>query len=1030
MRTLLTFCLNNRLLTAIVTALLCGGSYMIVKSLPVDVFPEIEVSRVTIQTEAAGLTAEEVEQWVTIPIESAMSGLAGARQTRSSSGSGLSFVWVDFAPGFDTWRARQTVAERLATLDLPPGAAPEVAPIVSVAGEILLIALTAEGENPASPTDLRMTAEYTLRNRLLAIPGVGQVVVLGGSLPEYQINIDPARLRQHNLTLDHILNAATAAQSTATAGYLPDSHGLEIPLRQLGRITSLDDLKTAPIPGAPAPTRLQDATQVTLGGAPRRGSAHYGPHPAVILSIQKAPGGNTLSLTREIDRTLDSFQAATLPPGMKIHRDAYRQADFITLSMHNGRDILIEATLIVILVLFLTLWNIRTALITLIAMPLSLLFALALFPPLNLGINIMTLGGLAVAVGDVVDNAVIFVENAWRNLTRNAHLPPPTRLTRKHVLIQTSREVIHAATFSTLIILLVFLPLVCLSGIEGQFFRPLGIAYILALAASLLIAITLVPLACLLFFKEPRATAQPHREPASVRLIKRLYTPLLTLSTRYYKTTCLLALLLTAATLTLAATFGASFLPPFHEDCYTVFISTVPGTSLAETERLTQHAAQAIATLPGVKTVTRRTGRAERDEHAEPVSASEILVRVDLNRDQTQLRQEINRIITAIPGAATMIGYPMAHRISAILSGTNAEVALNIFGDDLPTLRAATAKAKAIIDTLPQVADAQANREILVDSLCIRYRNPDLLRHNLTREDAGRQVAAAFNGITTGQVAQNQYRWDIVIRLTENHRRTPQDIATLRLTAPDGSTPRLDEIADIFPEPTSNLIIRDNTRRKALISCNPAPGANIGDLVDTLRQHVEPAINALGCTVTYGGTYEARLTAARQLQILGGAIFLLILLILTFALKKFRFALLILINIPLALIGGILAIRLSTPVGASPILSVASLVGFVTLFGFAIRNGLLLLNRYLSLEDTGHPPLQAIRHGSLERVTPIIMTSLTTILGLWPIVIAQNTPGGELLAPLAIVQFGGMISATLLNLLILPAAYHWLRSRA
>jgi HME family heavy-metal exporter len=1012
----------------------------------VDVFPELKVPRVVIQTEAGGLTAEEVEQFITIPLESAMNGLPGVKEVRSSSGSGLSFVWVDFDWNTDLFRARLSVSERLSTVRemLPEGSVPEITPIVSVTGEIMLLALTSEAAS-VSPLDLRALAEYELRNRLMAIPGIGQVTVIGGRLPEYQVNVSQERLATYGVTLTDVLDAARDSHTMAGAGYLASVRHQEVPLRQTARIESIDDLKRAVLSShAGTPLRLGQVAHVTVGGAPRRGSAAFNGRDAVVLSVQKAPGGNTLELTRRIEKALDEFEAARVPSGVTIHRVAYRQADFINLSITNGEGIIRDASLIVIAVLGLTLLRVRTTLITLLSLPLSIMTGLLLFPKFGMGINIMTLGGLAVAVGDVVDNSIIFVEIAWRKLTENSLKPASEQRSKREVLHAASSEILHSVTFSTLIIVLVFLPLLFLSGLEGQFFRPLGLSYLLVFVASLLVAITVTPALCLLLFSArkgfghwTKTVPAASHEGFSVRLLKGLYRPLLRGSVRYSKTVCLLMAVVTGLALWLASTFGTSFLPPFHEDCYTVFVSTPPGTSLEETERVTHEAIRSITAIDGVRSVTRRTGRAERDEHAEPVSASELLVRVDLSQAPSQLRQAIQGVIGQIPGTATMIGYPIAHRISSVLSGTNAELAINVFGDELSTLRAASAAAKQILDTLPQVADVRANREILVETLRIRYRMEDLARAGLTLKAAGEQVSAAFNGTTVGQVALNQRRWDIVVRLEGVERDDLADVAAFKLSSPTGTRVRLDEVADVFREEASNLIVRDNTRRKALISCNVAEGSNMGDLVAALRKHVEPAVNAMGCTVSYGGTYEAQQSASRRLAWLGLGILLAIILILIYSLGNFKSAALVMVNLPLCLIGGIAAVYLAAPAPLlantralfgqgtyiAPILSVASLVGFVTVVGFVIRNGLLLLNRYRELQALGLTVHEAIIEGSLERMVPILMTSLTTTLGLLPIVLAYNKPGGELLAPLAIVQFGGLISATLLNLLVLPAAY-------
>jgi CzcA family heavy metal efflux pump len=1052
LKKIIQWSLGSPWLVIVATIASIVAAVMVWRQLPVDVFPELKVPRVVVQTEAGGLTAEEVEQFITIPVEAAMNGLPGVKAVRSSSGGGLSFVWVDFDWDMELFRARVSVAERLASVrdTLPEGANPEITPVVSVTGEMMLLAMMSEGE-AVSSLELRQIAEYELRNRLMSIQGIGQVVVIGGRLPEYQVNVSLERLAAFGVTLSDLVAASSASHTMAGAGYIPHVKGQEVPLRQTARVTSIDELKQVVVPArGDELVRLGQVAEVQIGGARRRGSAGFNGRDAVVLSVQKAPGGNTLELTKKVEAALDEFEAARLPAGVKIERVAYRQADFIQLSIDNGETIIRDATLIVILVLGLTLLRVRTTLITLLAMPLSLTLGLLFFPRFGLGINIMTLGGLAVAVGDVVDNAIIFVEIAWRKLLENSHKPEGEQKSRVEVLQAASSEILHSVTFSTLIIVLVFLPLLFLSGLEGQFFKPLGLAYLLVFVASLVVAITVTPVLCLLLFTDKRGLlqgrertgvtqeeAQRSREGLSVRLLKGVYRPLLGFCVRHAWIVCSVMTVVTAGALWLASTFGTSFLPPFHEDCYTVFVSTPTGTSLEETERVTLQAMIAIQKVSGVKTVTRRTGRAERDEHAEPVSASELLVRVDMKADPKRLRAAISGVINEIPGVSTMVGYPIAHRISSVLSGTTAELAINIFGDDLAVLRQAAAEVKKVLDTLPQVADARANREIMVDTLRIRYRMEDLARAGLTLKDAGEQVSVAFNGLTVGQVSQNQRRWDIVVRLEEKASDDLSDVASFKLTAPNGMRVRLDEVADVFREEASNLIVRDNTRRKALISCNVAPDSNVGDLVAALHKHVDPVVNGLGCSVSYGGSYEAQQSASRRLGWLAAGILVAIVLILMLSLRSLKSALLVMLNLPLCLIGGILAMYVANPaplatntwalfkgVGyVAPILSVASLVGFVTVVGFVIRNGLLLLNRYRELQADGKNVREAIIEGSLERMVPILLTSLTTIFGLMPLVLAYNKPGGELLAPLAIVQFGGLISATVLNLLVLPAAY-------
>lgn len=1033
MNTIIGFCLKNRMAVILVTLVAAIVAIVVASKLPVDVFPELKVPRVTIQTEAPGLTAEEVEQYITIPIESSMNGTAGIKGIRSSSGGGLSFVWVDFDWNQDIYLARQIVSERLATVreSLPAEFSPELTPIVSVTGEIMLLAIT--GNEKTSLLDMRQLAEYKLRSRLMSIPGIGQVTVLGGRLPEYQVIYEPGILRQHGVSLGAMKTAISNAYSTTPAGFLEHVAGQELPLQQKTRIADTEQLKRTIVPNTGGNMRLEDIASVQIGGAPRRGNAGYMGQNAVILSVQKAPGANTLELTKAVDAAVEEFRSSQLPEGMSIHCDAYRQSDFINLSLENGKETVIIAGIVVMLVLILTLLNVRTALITLISMPLSVLLALLAFPPLGLAINIMTLGGLAVAVGDVVDNSIIFVEIAWRHLKQNASLPVEQRRSKYDVLMGAKGEIISSITCSSIIILLVFTPVLLLSGVEGQFFRPLGISYMAALAASLLVAVTIIPVLCYLLFKNREKTGKTGSEgdTASIRFIKRVYSPALKFCLKFSKSVCLFMGIVTAASLWLASSFGTSFLPPFNEDCYTVFVSTVPGTSLDETDRLSRQAMKDIETIPGVLSVTQRAGRAENDEHAEPVSASELLVRVDLSQDQKQIRDHIQKKIEGIPGTNTLIGFPLAHRISSALSGSNSEIAINIYGARLEQIRLAAQKAKEILEKLPEVADARANREILMDSIGIQYDQDKLAYFDLSIGEAADQVSTAMNGSKLGEVIKNQDRWNVVLRISPDYKTSVDEVKKLELITPDKGIVKLGDVAHIYREEVSNLILRDNTLRKAMISCNPAPNSNLGDLAQACRENLDPVMNQMGCTVEYAGTIKARESASQRLNITGSIVIFIIVLLLSTTLGSVKRAMLTLVNIPLCLVGGIITVFVASPSTvtsflsgdyAPPILSVASIVGFVTVVGFAIRSGLILLNRYRNLEEQGCSPQEAIWNGSLERVTPIIMTSLTTILGLLPLVLAINKPGGELLGPLALVQFGGLTTATILNLFIIPAA--------
>ena len=790
-----------------------------------------------------------------------------------------------------------------------------------------------------------------------------------------------------------------------------------MPLRQVARADDLASLRRQPVtPGGAL--RLEDVATLREAGAPRRGSASYNGEPAVILSVQKTPGGNTPALTAQLDAVLDAFAAETADAGLEIHREAYRQADFIGASIDGGTRVLRDAVLIVILVLALILLKVRTLLIVLATIPLSVLAAVTCFPTFGLGVNVMTIGGFAVAVGDIVDAAIIFTEVIWRRLAENAALPEAERADKASVIAGAAASVLPGVLFSTTVILLVFLPLTMLSGIEGRLFSPLGLAYILVFAASLLVALVLVPAFSFVLWRNPRKAPRHGGDSIATRALKAAYRPVLRLVLKAPVLVVLLAIALCAVACRVAMTFGSSFLPAFREDSCNVSISLPPGASLAESERLAEACVPALSRIDGVLSVTRRTGRAERDQHAEPVSSSEYVIRMDLSADTDRIREDIRRTLGDIPGASVLVGYPIAHRISAVLSGTEAEIAINVFGEDPDRLRAAVAEIKTALEAEPSVADVRANREISVRTLRIDYDTDALAEAGLTLREAGEQVAAAFNGVETGEIRRGALRTAVTVRFRGIDDLSDENaVRALLLVGAKGRTVRLDEVARVVPEEASNLLLRDGGRRKALVSCNPAADANPGDTVKRLQKALAPIAARYGCTLAFTGSSTARASAAKRLAGLGVALFVVVFGLVVAAVRSLRSTCLALLNVPLGLIGGIAAVAL-----ANPVLSVSSLVGFITVSGFTLRNGILLLNRYRERLEAGDAPKEAIAEGSVERMVPILMTSLTTVIGLVPLVLAGNEPGGEMLAPLAVVQLGGILGATVLNLLVLPAA--------
>jgi HME family heavy-metal exporter len=1006
--------------------------------MPVDVFPELNAPTVVVMAEAPGLAADEVEQYVTFPIESAVNGIPGVRRVRTSSAIGLCIAYVEFEWGADIYRVRQLVSERLDTVraDLPQGTHAEMTPITSITGEIMLLAVSSP-DGSESDLDLRAYAEFDLRNKLLAIPGVAQVAVIGGELPEYQVLVEQERLRLYGLTVQDVAAAAQAAHSTLSAGYLADVDHLELPIRQSGRVRSVSDIAGTMIKiHDGAAVTIGQVAEVRLGPAPKRGTGADGGHPAVVLTVQKAPGTNTLAITRAVDELLDALEPS-IPAGVHVNRRIFRQADFIDLAVRNVVKALRDAAIIVAIILALFLLNLRTTLVTLTALPLSLAAGLLALEALGETINVMTLGGLAIAVGSLVDDAIIDVENVFRRLRQNAGRPAAERRPVTRIIFDASNEIRPAMVFATLIIALVFLPLMFLDGIEGRFFRPLGIAFVVSLLASLLVALTVTPALCR-FLMRPRPGAAAARESFLVRALLRLYEPAVRAALRLRALVLVVAAAATALTVWLGSTFGASFLPEFNEGTFTVFLFAPPGTSLPASDRMASALETQLLEIEGVRSVTRRTGRAERDEHAEPVSSSEIEITLLPGYEKRAVRARISRALEQLPGITTNVGQPIEHRLSHILSGTPAAIAISVYGEELAALRSIAKEIEAVLATLPGARDVAANREVMIQSLPIEYRPAALAAYGLTPSAAARQVRDAVHGVQVAEVSEGVRRYGLAVRLQPEERDDVDDVRRLVLRGAGGALVRLAEVADIGPEMTSNLIARENSQRKAVVSLNVDEGANLGDLVAEVRRLVDPIVARYGYRVRYGGQFEAQQSASRAILLLGGVVLLIMLVLLDLAVGSLRVSLLVLVNLPLALIGGVLAIFVSESpdllanvaglVGrgayTAPVISIASLVGFITLFGIAVRNGILLVNHYRYLiEHEQRSVHDAIVQGSRERLVPILMTALTAALALVPIVLEGDRPGNEILAPLSVVILGGLLTSTFLNLVVVPAGY-------
>ncbi len=1040
LRAVLRFSLKYSSVVLIAAVMVVGYAGYRLPRMSIDVFPELNAPAVTIMAEAGGLAADEVEQYVTFPIESAVNGMTGVRRVRSASAIGLGIVWVDLEWGTDLYDARQLVAERMVSAreNLPEDVEPFITPITSIAGEIMLISLSSP-DGSSSPMQLRAYGEFELRNKILAVPGVAQVVAIGGELPEYQVNVNQDRLRLYGLTISDVVEAAGGAHSTASGGYLVNVDSFEIPIRQQSRVTRPEDIASTIIHYHDGvPVTIGQVADVQLGPALKRGTASEGGKPAVVLSIQKSPGTNTLALTEQLDDLFDQIEP-TLPDGITLNRDVVRQSHFIGRAVHNVTKVLGEAVIIVLAVLVLFLMNLRTTLITLTAIPISLAVGLLVMDAMNLGLNVMTLGGLTVAIGVLVDDAIIDVENVFRRLKQNRSLPESERSEYVDIIFAASNEIRPAMVFATVIIVMVFVPLLFLQGLEGRFFQPLAITYMISILASLVVALTVVPAMCRFLLKGRLGGEHTSKDGFLVRILKGFYLPLLRASLRFRAWVLGAAAFVTIAALLLASTFGTSFLPSFNEGSFTVFLLAPPGTSIVESDRLATEVERQLVTIDGIRSVSRRTGRAERDEHAEPVSNSEIDVSVKAGKDRQRVRKEIDRVLASVPGITTMVGQPIEHRLSHVLSGTPAAVAINIFGEDLTMLRTVAKAVEAELKELPGARDVNANREVMIISLPIRYRHAELAAAGLSPADAAEQVREAIYGEVVDTINHGVRQYDLVVRLAPEERASIRQVQDLLLQGRGGATVRLSDVADIGPERTSNLITRENAQRKAVVSLNVAEGSNLGDLVAQVRQRVDPIVQQAGMTVSYGGQFEAQQAASRTILIAGVGVSLVMLMLLQISTGSLRAAVLVMLNMPLALIGGIAAIYIAEGDGfvsntlalvgiggpyVPPILSIASLVGFITLFGIAVRNGILLINHYNYLMQTeGVPVGEAIIQGSMERLIPILMTAISAALGLAPLALAAGEPGSELLAPLAIVTLGGLITSTFLNLIVVPAGY-------
>jgi len=1011
--------MHNRAAVVMAAILLCTVGGFIAYGMQIDVFPDLTAPTVTVITEAPGMAPTEVESQVTFPIETALNGAAGVRRVRSSTAVGISVVWVEFEWGMDVYRARQTVAEKIAAVagDLPVEADPPLlAPVSSIMGEVMFLSLTSDRHGPI---DLRTTADTTIRRRLLSVPGVSQVTPIGGGEKQYQVLLSASRLTHYGIPVRRVLDALEAANRNVSAGFLVEG-GTEYLVTGEGRIRTPADIGETVVQALDGvPIRVSDLGEVRIGEAPKRGEGSANGRPAVILGVQKQPGTNTLELTRELDRILDEIQAK-LPAGMIIDKRIFRQADFIEVSIQNVVHALRDGGVFVIVIVFLFLANLRATFITLTAIPLSLVTAVLALHWMGESINTMTLGGMAIAVGALVDDAVIDVENVFRRLRENATLPAEARRSTLQVVYAASVEIQSSIVFATLVIVLVFLPIFFLSGVEGRLLRPLGLAYVVSLFASLVVALTVTPVLCHLLLPSSRAVRSGH-EPRFLTVLKRGYAALLDPVLRHPWATTFPVLLLFATAAAVVPFLGRSFLPEFNEGALTIGAVTLPGTSLAESDALGRVIEQTLLAHPEVPRTARRTGRAELDEHAQGVEAAELDIAIRLGRrTKPELLAALRADLSLVPGMNVTIGQPISHRIDHMLSGTRASVAVKIFGEDLYRLRTLGENARKAMAVVPGVVDLSVEQQMDIPILRVRFDRSALARHGLAVEDVARTLRAALQGETVSRVLEGRNAFDLVVRVTDERGWDTRSIGDLAIDAPSGAKVPLRELAEVRKDSGPNTVSREQVQRKIVVMCNVAD-RDIASVVRDCRAAVDPIVAAEpGYSVEYGGQFEAAEEASRLLAGLGVAVVMAIGFLLHLAFGSARNALFVMLNLPLALIGGVAAVYFS-----DGILSVASLIGFITVFGIAARNGIMLVShiRHLQAEEGVTDFREAVRRGALERLAPILMTALAAGLALVPLALGGGKPGNEIQTPMAIVILGGLLTSMLLNMVLVPTLY-------
>ena len=1020
---IIRFSLENKLFVLVGALLLVIGGYTSMRQMDIDVFPDLTAPTVVVMTDAHRMAAEEVERLVTFPIETAMNGATNVRRVRSSSMMGYSFVWVEFDWGMDVYRARQIVSEKMVTLEeaLPEGVTPVLAPQSSVMGEILFVGLQAD---ETSMMDLRTMAEWVVKPAILSTGGVSQVTIIGGDLKQYQVLVDPVKMAHYGITMHEMQDICQSMCVNSVGGVVRD-FGNEYALRGMGRTTDLEELgKTYIKTVNDKPVVVSDVAEVVLGSAVKMGFASLNAEDAVILSISKQPNINTLEVTKNIERSLKEIKKS-LPDDVKMDTKIFRQADFIEASVSNVARALVEGAVLVIVILLLFLGSFRTTIISVVAIPLSLLGSFIVMHLLGMNINTMTLGGMCIAIGSLVDDAIIDVENVYKRLRQNHLKPKEQQESPLEIVYNGSCEIRTSIINATLITIVAFTPIFFLSGMEGRMLKPLGIAYIIASLMSLVTALTTTPLLCRLMLTDEKYLVKQEKENWLSKNLISVYGRSLQWALGHKKSILGGTIVLLVVALAMFFNMGQSFLPDFNEGSLTISAVCKPGVSLYENNNLGKIIERELLSIPEVTSTARRTGRGELDEHSQSTNGAEIDVNFTLkDRSQEEFLNDVREKMASVPGIASTVGQPLGHRIDHMLTGTRASIAIKIFGPDLTQLFMTANDIKAEIEGIEGLVDISVEQQTETQELQIRAKRDMLARHKITMEEFNHYIELAFSGDKISEVYEGQRSFDLVLRLNKNYTESIEGIKSAMIVNGDGVMIPLEEVAEIVSVGGPNSISRENVQRKIVVSANTA-GRDVVSIVEEIEQRVNEHVNIPeNYLVEYGGQFQSAKKASRTLMIMTIIAIFVIFLLLFGEFKDVTLSAIVLINLPLALIGGVFAIFLT-----SNTVSIPAIIGFITLFGIATRNGILLISRYQFGTTQGHALRQSIIDGSKDRLTPILMTALTSALALIPMVMNGTASGNEIQSPMAVVVLGGLLTSSFLNMYVIPIIYEMIYSK-